>query len=147
LNTDESATSTASTASVAPEGLTVSAAALYRAVLAAPGQSGAALALAAGIGRSTAGKLLTSLEAEHLVRREAGGHDGTRRLPDRWHPATTPQGTPPCAESDESPGTGGTDAGDGAKDGAQVTAASLTGVPRALFEALLDPSSARSGIG
>ncbi|WP_034088309.1 hypothetical protein [Streptacidiphilus albus] len=66
-----------------------SAATLHRAVLAEPGRTAAALALAAGLGRSTAGKLLTTMETGGLVRREPGGHDGTRRLPDRWHPTTT----------------------------------------------------------
>ncbi|KAF4408922.1 MarR family transcriptional regulator [Streptomyces lycii] len=49
----------------------------------------AELALAAGLGRSTAGKALTTLEKLGLAVRTPGGHDGPRRTPDRWHPAPT----------------------------------------------------------
>ncbi|GGO99368.1 hypothetical protein [Wenjunlia tyrosinilytica] len=45
------------------------------------------LALAAGTGRSTAGKALTTLEQRGLAVRIPGGHDGPRRTPDRWHAA------------------------------------------------------------
>ncbi|MFI5808610.1 hypothetical protein [Streptomyces sp. NPDC051561] len=50
----------------------------------------AALALAAGLGRSTAGKALVTLEEHGLATRIPGGHDGARRTPDRWQPAPTP---------------------------------------------------------
>ncbi|MFC5907902.1 helix-turn-helix domain-containing protein [Streptacidiphilus monticola] len=64
-------------------------AALARALADQPGSTVAALALAAGIGRSTAGKLLAQMERAGAARRDPGGHDGTRRLADHWHPAAT----------------------------------------------------------
>ncbi|MFF2811809.1 hypothetical protein ACFVT2_32480 [Streptomyces sp. NPDC058000] len=42
------------------------------------------LALAAGIGHSTAGRALTILEKRGLAARTPGGHDGPRRTPDLW---------------------------------------------------------------
>jgi hypothetical protein len=51
-----------------------------------PGATSAALADAAGIGRSTAGKALTILEQNGLARRKLGGHDGKLRVADRWFP-------------------------------------------------------------
>jgi len=44
----------------------------------------AQIAVSAGIGRSTAGKLLAQLESDGEVRRTEGGRDGARRLPDRF---------------------------------------------------------------
>ena len=44
----------------------------------------AQIAMSAGVGRSTAGKLLAQLESDGEVRRTAGGRDGNRRLPDLW---------------------------------------------------------------
>jgi DNA-binding transcriptional ArsR family regulator len=46
--------------------------------------SAAEVARSAGIGRSTATKALASLAAEGKVERRPGGHDGARRLADRW---------------------------------------------------------------
>ncbi|WP_405984281.1 helix-turn-helix domain-containing protein [Streptomyces sp. NBC_00872] len=43
----------------------------------------AELALATGLGRSTAGKALTTLEQHGLAARTPGSHDGPRRTPDR----------------------------------------------------------------
>lgn len=54
------------------------------------GATVAALALAAGISRSTAAKVLTVLEGRGLAWRTSGGNDRTRRLPDTWH-LTTPE--------------------------------------------------------
>ena len=57
------------------------------AVLAALGSgpaSAAEVAEAAGIGRSTATKVLAALAAGGRVVRTPGGRDGARRLPDRW---------------------------------------------------------------
>jgi hypothetical protein len=57
------------------------------AVLAALGSgpaSAAEVAEAAGIGRSTATKVLAALAASRRVKRTPGGRDGARRLPDRW---------------------------------------------------------------
>jgi DNA-binding MarR family transcriptional regulator len=55
-----------------------------------PGATAADLAEAAGIGRSTAGKLLASLQAEGRVVRQPGGRQGGRRTADRWTLPTTP---------------------------------------------------------
>ncbi|MER5541002.1 helix-turn-helix domain-containing protein [Streptomyces sp. NPDC002586] len=49
----------------------------------------AELALAAGLGRSTTGKALVTLEEHGLAVRTPGGHDGPRRTPDRWRAAPT----------------------------------------------------------
>ncbi|KPC61329.1 hypothetical protein [Streptomyces chattanoogensis] len=49
----------------------------------------AELALAAGVGNSTAGRALTLLEKHGVAVRTRGGHDGPRRNPDLWHPAPT----------------------------------------------------------
>jgi DNA-binding MarR family transcriptional regulator len=48
----------------------------------------AELAETTGLGRSTVGKTLASLEARGRVRRTPGGRNGARALPDRW--AVTP---------------------------------------------------------
>jgi hypothetical protein len=49
-----------------------------------PQASVAQIAVSAGVGRSTAGKLLAQLESDGEVRRTAGGRDGQRRLPNLW---------------------------------------------------------------
>jgi hypothetical protein len=49
-----------------------------------PQASVAQIAVSAGVGRSTAGKLLAQLESDGEVRRTEGGRDGKRRLPDLW---------------------------------------------------------------
>jgi len=49
-----------------------------------PGVTAAEVAAALGIGQSTAAKHLSVLETEGAIRREPGGRDGGRRLPDRW---------------------------------------------------------------
>jgi hypothetical protein len=59
----------------------------------------AQIAVSAGIGRSTAGKLLAQLESDGEVRRTEGGRDGARRLPDRFtlasaEPKATKNSTP-----------------------------------------------------
>ncbi len=61
--------------------------ALAAALAAHPGATAAELAEVAGIGRSTAAKALAAMEHHGTARRGAGGRDGGRRLPDRWHPA------------------------------------------------------------
>ncbi|MCX4834413.1 MarR family transcriptional regulator [Streptomyces sp. NBC_01016] len=53
------------------------------------GATTAELSLAAGLGRSTTGKALAVLEEAGLAERKRGGHSGTGRTPDRWHPAAT----------------------------------------------------------
>lgn len=49
-----------------------------------PDATAADVAAAAGIGRSTAAKMLARLERSGEARRSAGGKEGGRRLPDRW---------------------------------------------------------------
>jgi predicted transcriptional regulator len=49
-----------------------------------PGTTAAELAAAAGIGRSTASKLLATLATQGRVVRQPRGHYGGRRAPDRW---------------------------------------------------------------
>ncbi len=49
-----------------------------------PEATAADVAAAAGIGRSTAAKMLARLERSGEARRSAGGKEGGRRLPDRW---------------------------------------------------------------
>ncbi|MFH8295051.1 hypothetical protein [Streptomyces sp. NPDC018059] len=56
-----------------------------------PGSKAAEIALAAGIGGSTAGKALAALESHNLAYREHGEKVGGRRTADRWYhrPAET----------------------------------------------------------
>lgn len=76
--------------------------ALMSALAARPsGLSTAELANAAGVGRSTASKLLARLESTGRALRTPGGRDGARRLPDRWTPASSP--TSPASKSTEAP--------------------------------------------
>lgn len=63
-----------------------------------PDSSAEELAGHAGIGRSTANRVLADLEATGRAVRTAGGRDGGRKVPDRWRLATdvalTRQGKP-----------------------------------------------------
>ncbi|MEV0604261.1 hypothetical protein AB0I82_33880 [Streptomyces sp. NPDC050315] len=71
-------------------GLTGAPAFIYTELVGLTAENGATtaeLALAAGLGRSTAGKALVILEEHGLAVRSPGSHDGPRRTPDRWHPA------------------------------------------------------------
>ncbi|MFD8724769.1 helix-turn-helix domain-containing protein [Streptomyces sp. NPDC059629] len=65
----------------------------------------AELALAAGLGRSTTGKALVTLEEHGLATRTPGGHDGPRRTPDRWRTAPTGQNTATDTETGQEPVT------------------------------------------
>jgi hypothetical protein len=51
---------------------------------AAPEATVAQIAVSAGVGRSTAGKMLSQLESDGEVRRTEGGREGNRRQPDLW---------------------------------------------------------------
>lgn len=51
--------------------------------------TGAEIATATGLGRSTVAKALAALERDGTVRRHRGGRDGRRRLPDRWSIGST----------------------------------------------------------
>jgi len=93
----EEATMTAAPTPAAP-----AAEALLGALAGRPRATAAELAGAAGIGRSTAGKLLATLAAQGRVQRQPGGLKDGRRTADRWTlPATTPPtqdpGSPPVA--------------------------------------------------
>ncbi|MEV8023035.1 helix-turn-helix domain-containing protein [Streptomyces sp. NPDC086554] len=81
-------------------------AALYTKLVNLAGTDGSTvteLALAAGVGRSTAGKALTALEQRGLAVRTPGGHDGPRRTPDRWRAAPTHTTSNDDGSSDQEP--------------------------------------------
>jgi hypothetical protein len=68
----------------------------------------AQIAVSAGVGRSTTGKLLAQLESNGEVRRTAGGWDGNRRLPDLWslagqQPAANDANAKPASTTDAKP--------------------------------------------
>ncbi|AKA09023.1 hypothetical protein SAZ_33885 [Streptomyces noursei ZPM] len=84
----------------------------------------AALARAAGVGHSTAGMALTTLEKRGLAARIPGGHDGPRRTPDLWRPTPddkptddgnvpAPSETEPDPSTTDAPESEGIEAGDG----------------------------------
>ena len=83
-----------------------SAEALLGALAARPGATAAELAAAAGVGRSTAGKLLTTLAVQGRVQRQPGGLKDGRRAADRWTlptPAPTQNPGAPTAGPPASP--------------------------------------------
>ncbi|MFF1691592.1 MULTISPECIES: helix-turn-helix domain-containing protein [unclassified Streptomyces] len=65
-------------------GLTGAPAAIYSELVSSPGVTVTELAVAAGVGRSTAGKALATLEEHGLAIRDQGERTGARRTPDRW---------------------------------------------------------------
>jgi hypothetical protein len=58
--------------------------AILEVLQAAPQATAAQIAVSAGVGRSTAGKVLAQMESDGEVRRTEGGREGNRRLPDLW---------------------------------------------------------------
>ena len=66
---------------------------LWQALRANPGKTAIALSTAAGIGKSTAPKILARWEKDGLVTRTAGIADGGSRPADRWSIATDDQPT------------------------------------------------------
>jgi DNA-binding IclR family transcriptional regulator len=58
--------------------------AVLKALASNPEGTAADVAAAAGVGRSTASKVLARLASSGEVHRTEGGRDGTRRLPDRF---------------------------------------------------------------
>jgi DNA-binding IclR family transcriptional regulator len=58
--------------------------AVLKALASNPDATAAEVAAAAGVGRSTASKILARLASSGEVRRTEGGRDGARRLPDRF---------------------------------------------------------------
>jgi MarR family len=63
----------------------------------------AQIAVSAGVGRSTAGKLLAQLESDGKVRRTEGGRDGKRRLPDLWSLASKRPAANGASATDDKP--------------------------------------------
>jgi ribosomal protein S25 len=84
----------------APTPVTPAAQALLSALANRPGATASELAEAAGIGRSTATKLLAALAAQGQVLRQPGGLKHGRRTTDRW--------TLPTPASTEDPGASST---------------------------------------
>jgi predicted transcriptional regulator len=83
---------------VAPTPATPATEALLGALADRPGATATELAQAAGIGRSTAAKLLATLAGHGRVLRQPGGLKDGRRAPDRWTlptPTPTPDPSPP----------------------------------------------------
>jgi IclR helix-turn-helix domain len=80
---------------------TPAAEALLAALADRPAATTTELAEAAGIGRSTAAKLLVTLAGQGRVLRQPGGHHDGRRAADRWilppPPPTQDAGAPPAA--------------------------------------------------
>ena len=98
----------------APTPTTPAAEALLGALADRPDATAAELAAAAGIGRSTAGKLLVTLAGQGRVLRRPGGLNDGRRTADRWTlPAAAPTHDPrplpaaPTPPTDQPPGRSG----------------------------------------
>jgi hypothetical protein len=90
-----------------PTPATPAAEALLDALADRPGATATELAAAAGIGRSTAAKLLAALANQGRVVRQPGGHKDGRRAADRWSLPTPSQDpgapTPATAASPAAP--------------------------------------------
>lgn len=65
-----------------------------------PGATATELACAAGIGRSTASKILATWQADGTVTRTPGIADGGKRAADRWSPASTDEDTDSASDVD-----------------------------------------------
>ena len=91
-----------------PHTATTAAEAVLAALGSAPA-SAAEAARAAGIGRSTATKVLAALAAGGQVERTPGGRDGARRLADRWSLPEAPE-NPDRAAGDGGESKGSTSA-------------------------------------
>jgi hypothetical protein len=96
------------TTTTTPNTATTTAEAVLAALGSAPA-SAAEVAQAAGIGRSTATKVLAAMAAGGQVVRTPGGRDGARRLPDRWSLPEAP-GDPDRAGGQSGDSTGSTSA-------------------------------------
>ncbi len=76
--------------------------AIIEVLTAAPEATVAQIAVSAGVGRSTAGKMLAQMESDGEVRRTEGGREGNRRQPDLWSlsgdpTAATDEGAKPAS--------------------------------------------------
>jgi DNA-binding MarR family transcriptional regulator len=96
---------TPTTATPEPAGLTDAQTRLWTALTRQPGATAAELADAAGIGRSTASKTLTTFETNGLTHRHPGGFDNKRRLPDRWYTTDHTVPTDRTEPADDKPAT------------------------------------------
>lgn len=108
----------AALASEPPRDLTGALAAAHRALTSLAGSDEATiteLALAAGLGRSTTGKALVTLEDRGPAVRVPGGHDGARRTPDHWR--ATPAGEDATEDARSRPDSPGTVSAEAAADG------------------------------
>lgn len=76
---------------------------LWQALLDNPGSTATALSTAAGIGKSTAPKILTRWEKEGLVARIAGNTDGGSRPADHWSISTDNECSHEDRRADEGP--------------------------------------------
>jgi DNA-binding transcriptional ArsR family regulator len=56
--------------------------------------TGAEIAVVTRLGRSTVGKTLAALERAGMARRQSGGRQGRRRLPDRWSAGSSDERSP-----------------------------------------------------
>lgn len=76
---------------------------LWKALLHNPGSTAAALSVAAGIGKSTAPKILNRWERDGLVTRTPGVADGSSRPADCWSITTTAEEPPDDQPTDDQP--------------------------------------------
>jgi DNA-binding MarR family transcriptional regulator len=72
--------------------------AVVRALVSGSELTGPEIATVTGLSRSTVGRALVALERRGMVRRQPGGRDGRRRLPDRWSAGQT-AGTSPSTSA------------------------------------------------
>jgi DNA-binding IclR family transcriptional regulator len=79
-------------------GKLTSADAVIRALASGSGLTGPEIARVTGLSRSTVSKALVALERRGMARRQPGGRDGRRRLPDRWSAGQT-GGTSPSTSA------------------------------------------------
>ncbi|MFF9560350.1 hypothetical protein ACF1DY_31620 [Streptomyces albus] len=95
--------------------LTGTRAQIFQALTDHPGSSAATLAVAAGLGRSTAGKALATLEGQQIALREKGDPAPGKATPDLWypHPDTAPGQVHPLPDqgSEPNPDTTGPETG------------------------------------
>ena len=90
----------------------VSPAQVLDALAARPGVTAAELADVLGLGQSTAAKHLAALESAGTARRQSGGREAGRRLPDRWSATATASAAPDVTDA----AVAGSAAGTGAAD-------------------------------
>ncbi|APU15290.1 MULTISPECIES: MarR family transcriptional regulator [Actinoalloteichus] len=124
---------------------------LWRALHDNPGSTAADLAFTAGIGRSTATKILATWDTEGSATRTAGIATGGRRPADRWSvidvdgPADTDTDVEPDTNTDS--GSDSDSDGDGATpSGEEVMSVRLAVVPDAPTDTAADPTPAEADV-